>query len=75
VCNWRCAKASIMRAGHQRGVTMVLTVCATGCGSPGGVCVCPCGCVKGAGVGGMNDKKAIERVHFAGFDSAYASLR
>ena len=35
-----------------------------GCGAPGGVCVCPCGCVKGAGVGGLNDKKAIERVSF-----------
>ncbi len=40
----------------------VLSIDATGCGAPGGVCVCPCGCVKGAGVGGLNDKKAVERV-------------
>jgi hypothetical protein len=28
-----------------------------------GGCVCPCGCVKGAGVGHMGGKKAVERVH------------
>jgi hypothetical protein len=45
-----------------RVLARLLIVCDTGCGAPGGVCVCPCGCVKGAGVGGLNDKKAIERV-------------
>ena len=47
------------------GGCMCARACMTGfagCGAPGGVCVCPCGCVKGAGVGGLNDKKALERV-------------
>ncbi len=46
-----------LSVGDRRVINIV-----AGCGAPGGVCVCPCGCVKGAGVGGFNDKKAVERV-------------
>ncbi len=62
-CQWSVGAMVVGAACVRRCV-----VCArlhdrlAGCGAPGGVCVCPCGCVKGAGVGGLNDKKALERV-------------